>query len=857
MKREKSPLRTLSLLILLTFLPVIAWAWENPFQAAQDAAREGVAGNLDEDEPDYNLTLGSLFGIYVEPGIDPIDEFERKPFIYISKTQDDEYGVSNGITRKIRLKILHRSTYYPNGKLEFPCQLLVCEWKRRLSPGSYDLWVQPRNYGDYYEPCRVTGSFTLEKPIIQKAELVDGENDMLIYVKVTGLYFSITPRVYVFYAVVKDGNVIKIKQKCRLESKTIDRVTGASEAVFSFKKRANTSWALADENGEPLVEIKNGTGRKRSNSLAGTFDSIDVGNHSSPAFGDLDGDGDLDLMVGEGTNGKIHYFENSGSAMVPAYTEKTGGDSPVNGFKPGRYLAAPFLADLDNDGDLDLLSGSCQAGEISYWENTGNASVPAFTAQTSTANPFNGIIDYNTNSSLIHPELADIDNDGDLDLMYTNERNRNIFFYRNDGTAGSPYFTDQTNSEANPFSGLNLNSTGGGDPYNVISLADVDTDGDLDMISSCAGGTFAYYENTGTPEVASFSLIQVEKSILFEVTVPSRGTPTLADLNGDNLPDLVSGCKNGILYGWENTYDISLIETASRLSPVAKISVGKGSNPAVGDIDGDGDLDLLVGEEETGGLLYYQNTGTATQGIYVQQAGGDNPFDGFQPGAYLAAPVLADMDADGDLDLLAGSSMVGEISYWKNTGTVTVPAYTAQTGGDNPFDGISDNSSLDALINPLVADIDDDGDLDLVYTNERGNQVFFYRNTGTAAVPVFADQTGTASDPFKDITLTERVAGSPYQALALGDLDKDGDLDLITGNAAGKFYYYRNTGTAAAAVFEKMSDSHDPVKALSVKDYATPVCADINGDGWLDLISGCGNGKIYLYLQNRNFFYFK
>ena len=112
-----------------------------------------------------------------------------------------------------------------------------------------------------------------------------------------------------------------------------------------------------------------------------------MGYTSTPSFADLDGDGDLDAVVGE-LDGTLHYFENTGSAIAPAFTERTGAANPFNGVDVGVH-GTPSFADLDGDGDLDAVVGE-DRGNLHYFENTGSAIAPAFTERTGAANPFNG-----------------------------------------------------------------------------------------------------------------------------------------------------------------------------------------------------------------------------------------------------------------------------------------------------------------------------------------------------------------------------------------------------------------------------------------------------------------------------------
>ena len=143
---------------------------------------------------------------------------------------------------------------------------------------------------------------------------------------------------------------------------------------------------------------------------ANPFDGLFLPRNGTPTFGDLDGDGDLDLIVG-GFTGIFRYFENTGSATAPTYVHQPEAANPLDGVDVGDY-ATPALGDLDGDGDLDLVVGE-EIGTLNYFENTGSSSAPTFVLRDGTANPLDGLVAaYGT-----APALVDLDSDGDLDAV--------------------------------------------------------------------------------------------------------------------------------------------------------------------------------------------------------------------------------------------------------------------------------------------------------------------------------------------------------------------------------------------------------------------------------------------------------
>jgi hypothetical protein len=180
----------------------------------------------------------------------------------------------------------------------------------------------------------------------------------------------------------------------------------------------------------------------------------------SPEFGDLDGDGDMDLLVGD-FNGFIQYFENtsSGNNLTFTFIEEVG-DIDLSG------NSVPTFGDLDNDGDLDMLIGQLN-GSLVYYQNIG--SVTQYNFQASTFDD----IQVENNSA---PELFDVDGDGDLDLMLGSD-DEGILDFRNRGSANTFEF-QQTSNLGLPKIGVNTKP----------ALGDLFELGKIDLISGVSTG---------------------------------------------------------------------------------------------------------------------------------------------------------------------------------------------------------------------------------------------------------------------------------------------------------------------------------------------------------------------------------
>ncbi|NQZ78184.1 MAG: VCBS repeat-containing protein, partial [Ekhidna sp.] len=225
-------------------------------------------------------------------------------------------------------------------------------------------------------------------------------------------------------------------------------------------------------------------------------------------FVDLDNDGDLDMMV-TGNGGNFYYYQNIGSASAPDFNNAQPVANPFGLANNGTsYTWGITFADIDDDGDFDMMAGANAIGRVDYYENTGTASSPSFAARAS--NPFN--IDGSSNSYQT-PTLVDFDFDGDFDLFY-GDAGSSWYYEQNIGTPSSPNFGVR---EVNPFGLTNIPSS-----YIQADFVDLDSDGDLDVMSGNSGGTFEYYENVG--RVAC--LLEMTQTVTVTVTSPPPAAPT-------------------------------------------------------------------------------------------------------------------------------------------------------------------------------------------------------------------------------------------------------------------------------------------------------------------------------------------
>ncbi|MFQ5501973.1 MAG: FG-GAP repeat domain-containing protein [Phycisphaerae bacterium] len=353
-------------------------------------------------------------------------------------------------------------------------------------------------------------------------------------------------------------------------------------------------------------------------------------------LGDIDGDGDLDILFANGGNFSTpgtplpqRIFINDGSGH---FTDESAARINFLGLCRGVELG-----DIDRDGDLDVIYAQDFQRQPQLFENNGKGFFTSITSQ----------LPQMTLSSS-RAQFGDIDNDGDLDI-YITSGSTNRFgcgqyrVYVNDGTGS---YTDET-AARHPIENICENMD--------CIFGDIDRDLDLDVKTSGTGNNNSrLYENDGT---GVFSLL---------TTIPSDTTCysyDFGDIDGDGDLDLIGanglpGSSSEILL--MNTGGGTFVDISSQISP----NPNQDDNDSKFlDYDNDGDLDLIIARLGTGGEKIYQNDGaggfTLTSGVI--QVVTDSSLD----------IAVGDLNGDGRLDIVTAQGESGTFQnriYMNTTG---------------------------------------------------------------------------------------------------------------------------------------------------------------------------------------------
>lgn len=510
---------------------------------------------------------------------------------------------------------------------------------------------------------------------------------------------------------------------------------------------------------------------------------------SQPRFADLDGDGDYDLILGS-SESRLLYYQNTGTPTSPAFSP--GPDI----FAPVELLDAEVGAgvDLDADGDLDLITGGYNG--LVFFENTGTPAAPAFTRHA------DFFADLQAGTFPV-PTLADLDDDQDPDMLVGISESGVLKFYPNSGTPNAAAFAE---AQSQDWFDVGL--------YAYPWFVDLDGDLDTDLTAGRDAHGFVHYRNEGDPGAWNW----VPDATIFAGLGQATywNSPCLVDLSGDGRVDLLFGTSAGPLQYYLNGGPPQApVWTANTTLFGGVIDVGGASSPFFFDFDLDGDLDMVSGTQ-LGDIKYYRNVGTPEAPAWLA----DPAYFASIDHSIYAAIALGCLDGDALPDAVAGD-LSGNLFFHRNTGS-----------------GFEYDSSVFSGINvggwsvPRLVDMDGDDDLDLVVGNEAG-RLRYFQNVGIGTM-AWQEITGF----FGTIDVGSNCS------MTLGDYDLDGDIDLLTGDIGHELQYFRRTGGAW---------QEDPaiVAGLVVGQNAAPAFGDLDGDGDLDLAVGNYSGT-FNYFRNDN-----
>lgn len=333
-------------------------------------------------------------------------------------------------------------------------------------------------------------------------------------------------------------------------------------------------------------------------------------------------------------------------------------------------------ADVDGDGNIDILSANNFGNNLTWYKNLDGLG---------NFGPQNIIAPLDT----IHVSTADIDGDGDMDVLAVSHLNDLVVWYENLDGLGN-------------FSSQKVISTITDGAYVVIA-ADIDGDGDMDVISGSDNSGIAWYENTDGN--GNFGLARIINS-----AAPITRSIAAADIDGDEDLDIVgSNSGSNVKLSWYENLDgignfspPEVIDTSNfAMYPIYTI-----------DIDGDNDMDILVIAAVSGAdkVAWYENDGIGNFGSQIVIS--DEPID-------VWSIYSADVDQDGDNDILAtgGGAFDGEIVWFENLDG---------TGSFGSKNVISIEHQFPRSV--IAADIDNDGDMDVIASSQNDDKIAWYEN---------------------------------------------------------------------------------------------------------------------------------
>lgn len=460
---------------------------------------------------------------------------------------------------------------------------------------------------------------------------------------------------------------------------------------------------------------------------------------------DMDLDGDIDLLCATGSSASFVWFENR---LVDGFWEER---IIADGYS---FASAVCAADFDNDGDLDPVGAEGDFDKIYWWKNKlihRNAAWNAGTTITDTIDNPQKIVS------------ADIDRDGFLDIVAASYNDDRIAWYENLGTSPPTYtFRNITAGYADGPRSLDVGDINNDGKLDVVFVSELDNK--LQWTKNNLPGNWARYEIATDARVASaVVLIDVNRDGWLDIVVARQAT------SSDSRYILVwyENDKTPLDGGWT----FRILNSSDPANGPVYLSIA--------DIDKDLDIDILATYSADNKVRWFENIPGNPYSFSLKELPNtpDVPTD----------IKACDIDNDNDIDIIVNSKGLGGLNptaglviAYLNDGTPADGGWTKQT-----ID--SDAKDATAL---SIADLDNDGDLDLVANYYKStsvsikNSAIRWYSNNHAKPPVFTEQT----------VVSFGVTPPTFTSLATGDFDNDGDIDIVSVSNDNKMTQYNNIG---------------------------------------------------------------
>ena len=516
----------------------------------------------------------------------------------------------------------------------------------------------------------------------------------------------------------------------------------------------------------------------------------------SVAVGDINSDGALDIVVGNLGEQNVVYLNDGHGNFDSAVNFGTGSDRSWS----------VAVGDMNSNGKLDIVVGNQSEPNAIYW----NDGIGNF--------PLNSTFPISDSTKSV--AVGDLDNNNHLDIIVGNNHGQPNLVYLND-TSGN--FTQP------------ITFGTGADPTESVAVGDMDGDTDLDIIVGNDRAQNAVYLNDGTGRRFSISRP-------FGTNNDQTSIVTVGDINGNGTLDIVVG--NTSESGEQNVVYLNAGNAFFYLSRHFGSSVDHTNALALADINHNGTLDIITGninesnaiyvndgasELDSHGVLYQFGHPTGeTRSVIVGDFNGDGTLDRLSVNSehgFFRTIAAGDLDNDDDLDIV-----MAKIAYNSDSNTYDIGAQNIillNDGAGNFTDTLFGPEDESASV--AVGDMNKDGHLDIIIGNKHeSNRVYLNDGLGNFDWEGGVHLFGTGSDE--------------TTSLAVGDMNGDGALDIVTVDFFEQNVLYLNDGTGDFSTARNFGTSGERTISIAV--------GDMNGDGALDIVLGNKHEQNVVYFND-------